>query len=188
MKKLLKHALGATVLFTLAFGANAATIAYDVDSGVTGNQYTVLGGGYAADSPISVSGSFSFDDGTGLATGSIAIDTLFPSQTIDNSYAADWVIDTVGNTITQSNVVCSDADATIYCDTYAASFDLHILVSGAWSTTPGNVVQFKQFLGGAPFSSSFNAITVSAVPVPGAVWLFGSAIGLLGWKRRRTAS
>ncbi len=28
--------------------------------------------------------------------------------------------------------------------------------------------------------------TVSPVPVPAAVWLFGSAIGLLGWMRRRT--
>lgn len=29
------------------------------------------------------------------------------------------------------------------------------------------------------------SITVNAVPVPGAVWLFGSALGLAGWLRRR---
>jgi len=29
------------------------------------------------------------------------------------------------------------------------------------------------------------SVTVSAVPVPAAVWLFGSALGLLGWVRRR---
>jgi hypothetical protein len=28
---------------------------------------------------------------------------------------------------------------------------------------------------------------VATVPIPGAVWLFGSAIGLLGWMRRKTA-
>ncbi len=31
------------------------------------------------------------------------------------------------------------------------------------------------------------AIEVSVVPVPAAVWLFGSALGLLGWMRRRAA-
>jgi hypothetical protein len=28
--------------------------------------------------------------------------------------------------------------------------------------------------------------TVSTVPVPAAVWLFGSALGMLGWRRRKT--
>lgn len=39
------------------------------------------------------------------------------------------------------------------------------------------------------FSLSGNTITVSQVPVPGAVWLFGSAmVGLIGKGRRKTAS
>lgn len=29
--------------------------------------------------------------------------------------------------------------------------------------------------------------TISTVPVPAAAWLFGSALGLLGWRRRRSA-
>lgn len=32
-----------------------------------------------------------------------------------------------------------------------------------------------------------NQLVFSAVPVPAAVWLFGSALGLLGWARRRSA-
>jgi len=31
------------------------------------------------------------------------------------------------------------------------------------------------------------SVTVSAIPVPAAVWLFGSALGLLGWVRQRAA-
>ncbi len=32
----------------------------------------------------------------------------------------------------------------------------------------------------------YMTFSVSAIPVPAAVWLFGSALGLLGWARRRT--
>jgi len=32
---------------------------------------------------------------------------------------------------------------------------------------------------------SLDNVVVSAVPVPGAVWLFGSGVALLGWMRRR---
>lgn len=40
---------------------------------------------------------------------------------------------------------------------------------------------------GAPFFAVDN-IVVQVVPLPAALWLFGSALGLLGWFRRRTAS
>jgi hypothetical protein len=33
--------------------------------------------------------------------------------------------------------------------------------------------------------NTFATFSVSAVPVPAAVWLFGSALGLLGWMRRK---
>lgn len=38
----------------------------------------------------------------------------------------------------------------------------------------------------ATFSSNF-VVQPAAIPVPAAVWLFGSAIGILGWARRRAA-
>jgi len=39
----------------------------------------------------------------------------------------------------------------------------------------------------APISSDAATGSISIVPVPAAVWLFGSALGLLGWVRRRAA-
>jgi hypothetical protein len=38
-----------------------------------------------------------------------------------------------------------------------------------------------------PQDVTLNGGTVSVVPIPGAVWLFGSALGLLGWIRRKAA-
>ncbi len=36
-----------------------------------------------------------------------------------------------------------------------------------------------------PYSLSLSGVEFSVVPVPAAAWLFGSALGLLGWLRRR---
>ena len=36
--------------------------------------------------------------------------------------------------------------------------------------------------------TGIDGISASAVPVPAAVWLFGSALGMLGWARRRKSS
>jgi hypothetical protein len=36
-------------------------------------------------------------------------------------------------------------------------------------------------------NNSIYEVALTPVPVPAAVWLFGSALGLLGWMRRRAA-
>jgi hypothetical protein len=40
-------------------------------------------------------------------------------------------------------------------------------------------------LGSSVTQTLFDNVRLEAVPVPAAVWLFGSALGLLGWMRRR---
>ncbi len=44
------------------------------------------------------------------------------------------------------------------------------------------------FKGGNLFAWAVRPGDVSVVPVPAAVWLFGSALGLLGWMKRRKAA
>jgi len=40
-------------------------------------------------------------------------------------------------------------------------------------------------LGDFPLQDLSNVASYSVVPIPAAVWLFGSALGMLGWSRRR---
>ena len=53
------------------------------------------------------------------------------------------------------------------------------------STPPGSTEALAsiKFTGGPGDDSAFGAV----VPVPAAAWLFGSALGLMGWIRRRAA-
>ena len=56
---------------------------------------------------------------------------------------------------------------------------------GATSTWDGTTLVVSNIDTGITTGQSF---TYQIIPVPAAAWLFGSALGLLGWARRRTAS
>lgn len=62
--------------------------------------------------------------------------------------------------------------------------------SGVDGLTPGDLVFIGNgiALGGTgPTLGGGELMTFQVVPVPAAAWLFGSALGLLGWARRRAA-
>lgn len=52
----------------------------------------------------------------------------------------------------------------------------------------GVTLQLTAITGGAPGSVAnifYDNVSVEVIPIPAAAWLFGSALGLLGWLRRR---
>jgi hypothetical protein len=64
------------------------------------------------------------------------------------------------------------------------TFDVADLGSGDWLNVTWVGVESPQFATGAPIHVD-NIVVGSAVPVPAAVWLFGSGLGLLGFVRRK---
>ena len=70
-----------------------------------------------------------------------------------------------------TNIVCN-ADLLLECTN---SESVYVALSNAFSGDFG-----RNFMS--------MGIAITTVPVPAAIWLFGSALGLLGWARRRTIS
>ena len=64
------------------------------------------------------------------------------------------------------------------------------LIGGDWSTAVldsswQGLQSVEIFSAAVPYGSGIDNIVVSAVPIPAAVWLFGSALAGLGWMRRK---
>ena len=102
-------------------------------------------------------GAGSFNDGL-IATGSVNL--------IELSFAPAFVLDT--------QQVGSFTLATIQFSTTGY---------GSTAIDFGTVVLGDSL--GDPLSASLVNTVLVSVPVPAAAWLFGSALGLLGWVRRR---
>lgn len=67
------------------------------------------------------------------------------------------------------------------------AFVLDILLLGGTEPQEGGTVRFLTFAESGETAYMVEG-TIVAIPVPAAVWLFGSALGLLGWARRRAAT
>lgn len=69
----------------------------------------------------------------------------------------------------------------------AYDFNTFTLISGVDGLTPGDVFSIGNGITVGQIGGEAMIFEVAAVPVPAAAWLFGSALGLLGWVRRRAA-
>jgi hypothetical protein len=110
---------------------------------------------------------------------------------------ANCLIRTVGgdDTITRPAIGLQAHGAGGGCDAQIASFSQYTVVQnnlgigGTLILSNGICIGANQTVGNVNAAcANASYLTFSAVPVPAAVWLFGSALGVMGWMRRKISS
>jgi len=78
-------------------------------------------------------------------------------------------------------------------DFFGSNFFTSLEMQALGFVSPGDTVVIQGFAciadvtQSCPVRPDLNSLFASAVPVPAAIWLFGSALGILGWLRRKSA-
>ena len=121
------------------------------------------------------------------------------ADNLDYAGYTDWVLPTITQLTNQFSTNLAEAAGSSIADSHNANFDLfknfqYYYWSGSgYAPTPGNAWYFSTVSGNE--SNAVKTVEfyvwavrpgdVAAVPVPGAFWLFGTAmVGLMGLKRR----
>ncbi len=146
--------------------------------------------------------NWSFSDGSGSATGSFVYDAdlgTFSNVSITSTIdSATFAFDGVNADATTLEFVTGDPGSGDLTGTEVllgelgnpgmtnAGGTLFILTSGGANPNSSQSVCDNSDCSssGSPVFLTSGNITGTVVPVPAAVWLFGSALGLLGWLRR----
>ena len=175
MRGILLRSLGALVATTFALAAlgppvHAATLHYD-GALVTAIEALDVGGtlynvDFEATSYTTFPGDVFFwiGDLVGASDAAVAINTLLNT----NIPAPNGKINNIG--------------VSFYLIAWSGGFAVEGANAGA--PPPADFIVFSTAT--EPDPLALTAWSLTPVPVPAAVWLFGSALGLFGWMRRKT--
>jgi hypothetical protein len=173
----------------LLAGAQAATVDYTFSGNVESASFN-LGG-------ITVTGSADVKagNGSGVAIVGGASDfTVGPNEFIQFSFNNGQAID-----VTYFDNEAGDTNNDeILGERTLEAFDIFDVSLGTVSQSDTGAFDVTALFGDVAISSftltspgwdsfKIESVTFSPVPIPAAVWLFGSALGLLGWMRRKAS-
>jgi len=196
--KFFKHILTAITIILVSFTANAAVLTFDDLSGSSPDPIADGYGGLNWSNMRSFFGCFSRPD-SGYCSGTVsgynvafnmngnAAATSSDSPfNFDGAYLTaawndDLNIQVLGfngvSLLYDTTVVVSDDAPTWFDFAYAGIDRLEFRSFGGVDSDPTD--------GSSGVHFAMDDFTYSVVPIPAAVWLFGSGLGLLGWFRRK---
>ena len=138
-----------------------------------GNQFVTLGGGFGP-------------------TGTAAWSQTIAGLTIGQTYTVSFLLAAEGETATQ-DITVGFADGSDSAPQTFTSLPTNTLFWQNWGVNQYNFVptatsatlQFSVV--NQAFDVGLDGVSITAVPVPAAIWLLGTALGGLGFARRRAA-
>jgi hypothetical protein len=205
MRSIFLRAIGASVALSMASGVSAAILSpglgdYDGD--------TILDQVDNAPSVSNLSQSDADGDGIGDAGDRTPAHTiLFPDPPYNSVFSVEDKTTTAGNDliivlgydllpsfmgmvfeVDLGNDASIDGYAVVEFDESMSTItiDSDYLTSANWDLN--QVGNYEIAIQGISAYGQFDtaSIEVTAVPIPATAWLFGSALGLLGWMRRKS--
>jgi hypothetical protein len=178
----------AVILLFIVGSVQAAVIVTVVE---TGGDVVSSGGGSLDLSGLGYDGSF-FDVSGGQISPITGLHALgAPSLTDIDTYGPPLTTPTYG---TGGNMLASSGTGDLFgvrSDFPGVAVPIGYISGGALSGSSTFAGQTFASLGITPgtyvWSWSSDTFTLNIVPIPAAVWLFGSGLGLLGWMKRKRA-
>jgi hypothetical protein len=188
----MKRIILTLVLSMLSVGVNAASV-FQYQSACASNCSL-----YGLSDLDSISGTITFDDSAVIANGYVdeinilSFSFTFGAFSTDSSSSAsfyfDGTLDGTADSFSAFSFVTSEVlnsgsgDAFFVLNNDSSFSDQGRIGSGRCngSCSPATFFTFSQ-----AHLSAVSSLTAVPVPIPAAVWLFGSGLGLLGWFRKK---
>jgi hypothetical protein len=198
-------AVTASAVFLITGTANAAIVSADADSFITGTDIsnsfaglTLSFEGATSDGTndgiiysTDQSGALVASTGTRVfGTSDGTYNNLFGGATTTAVFRVDFVetmqvvsLDALGDDPSDFARLSAYTSGDLLIDTYSTG----VLLTGNFETmtVTGADIAYVLAEGISPDAVGFDNLTANTVPIPAAVWLFASSLGLLGWLRRK---